>query len=56
MQKWVMMNGQKWRLKFQDSQNPFVFITTPKEGGPGVNLTAATHAVITEKLCVLTDQ
>jgi len=37
------------RLKFQDSRNPSVFITTPKVGGTGLNLTAANHAVITQK-------
>jgi len=35
------------QLKFQDSQNPSVFITTPKVDGTGLNLTAAKHAVIT---------
>jgi len=35
------------QIKFQDSQNPSVFITTPKVGGTGLNLTAANHAVIT---------
>ena len=37
------------QLKFQDSRNPSVFITTPKVGGTGLNLTAATHPVITQK-------
>jgi len=44
------------QLKFQDSRNPSVFITTPKVGGPGLNLTAANHAVITEKFWVLNEQ
>jgi len=35
------------QLKFQDSPNPSVFVTTPKVGGTGLNLTAANHAVIT---------
>jgi len=35
------------QLKFQDSRNPSVFITTPKVGRTGLNLTAADHAVIT---------
>jgi len=44
------------RLKFQDSRNPSVFITTPKVGGTGLNLTAANHAVITQKFWVLNEQ
>jgi len=44
------------QLKFQDSQNPSVFITTPKVGGTGLNLTAANHAVITQKFWVLNEQ
>jgi len=36
-------------LKFHDSRNPSVFITTPNVGGTGLNLTAANHAVITLK-------
>jgi hypothetical protein len=43
-------------LKFEDSSNPSVFVTTPKVGGTGVNLTAANHAVISQKLCVLNEQ
>jgi len=31
------------QLKFQDSRNPSVFITTPKVGGTDLNLTAANH-------------
>jgi len=42
--------------KFQDSQNPSEFITTPKVGETGLNLTAANHAVFTPKLWVLNDQ
>ena len=44
------------QLKFQDSQNPSVFITTPKVGGTGINFTAANHAVITQKFWVLNEQ
>jgi hypothetical protein len=43
------------QLKFQDSPNPSVFVTTPKVGGTGLNLTAANHAVITPKFLVLND-
>jgi hypothetical protein len=44
------------QLKFQDSQNPSVFVTTPKVGGTSLNRTAANHAVITQKLWVLNKQ
>jgi hypothetical protein len=44
------------QLKFQDSPNPSVFVTTPKVGGTGLNLTAANHAVITQKFWVLNEQ
>jgi len=44
------------QLKFQDSRNPTVFITTPKVGGTGPNLTAAHHPVITQKVWVLNEQ
>jgi SNF2 family DNA or RNA helicase len=44
------------QLKFQDSRNPSVIITTPKVGGTGLNLTAANHAVITQKFWVLNEQ
>ena len=44
------------QLKFQDLQNPSVFITTPKVGGTGLNLTAANQAVITQKFWVLNEQ
>jgi len=43
-------------LKFQDSPNPSVFVTTPKVGGTGLDLTAANHAVITQKFWVLNEQ
>jgi hypothetical protein len=41
------------QLKFQDSPNPSVFVTTPKVGGTSRNFTAANHAVITQKFLVL---
>ena len=44
------------QLKFQDSPNPSVFVTTPKVGGTGLNLTAANHAVIDQKFWVLNEQ
>ena len=44
------------QLKFQDSPNPTEFITAPKVGGTGLNLTAANHAVITQKFWVLHEQ
>jgi len=44
------------QLKFQHSPNPSVFVTTPKVGGTGLNLTAANHAVITHKFWVLNEQ
>jgi hypothetical protein len=43
-------------LKCQDSQNPSVFITTPKAGGTGLTLTAANHAVTSQKLGILNKQ
>jgi len=46
----------KMQLKFLDSQNPSVFVTTPKVGGTGWNLTAANHAVITQELWVLNEK
>jgi hypothetical protein len=44
------------QLKIQDSQNPSVFITAPKVGGTGLNLTAANHAAMTQKFWVLNEQ
>jgi len=41
------------QLKFHDSHNPSLFVTTPKVGGTGLNLTSANHAVITQKFWVL---
>jgi hypothetical protein len=46
----------KMQLKFQDSSNPSVFVTSSKVGGAGCNLTAANHAVITQKFQVLNEQ
>jgi len=43
-------------LKLKDSPNPSGFITTPKVGGMGLNLTVATNAVITQKFWVLNEQ
>jgi len=57
--KYVKMGNDEcteMQLKFQDSQNPSVFITTPNVGGTGPNLTAANHAIITQKLWVLNEQ
>jgi len=53
-----MGNDQRteMQLTFQDSQNPSVFVTTPKVGGTGLNLTAANHAVMTQKFWVLNEQ
>ena len=44
------------QLKFQNSRNPSVFISTPKVGVTGLNFTAANHAVITQKFWVLNEQ
>jgi len=44
------------QLKFQDSPNPSRFITTPKVGGTGLNLTAVNHAVMRQKFWVLHEQ
>ena len=44
------------QLKLQDSPNPSLFVTTPNVGGTGLNLTAANHAVITQKFWVLNEQ
>jgi len=44
------------QLKIQDSPNPSVFISTPKLGGTGLNLTSANHAVITPKFWVFNEQ
>jgi hypothetical protein len=44
------------QLKFEDSPNPSVFVTTPKVGGTGLNLTAANDAVITQNFWVLNEQ
>ena len=44
------------QLKFQNSRNPSVFVTTPREGGTGLNLTAANNAVITQQFWVINEQ
>jgi hypothetical protein len=53
-----MGNDQRteMQLKFQDSRNPSVFVTTPKLGKTGLNLTAANNAVITQKFLVSNEQ
>jgi len=44
------------QLMFQDLPSHSVFVTTPKAGGTGLKLTAANHAVITQKWRVLNEQ
>ena len=44
------------QLKFQDSQSPSAFVTTPKVGRTGLNLTVPNHVVITQKFWVLNEQ
>jgi len=46
-----MGNDQRneMQLKFHDLPDPSVFVTTPKVGGTGLNLSAANHAIITKK-------
>jgi len=44
------------QLRFQDSCNLSVFITTPKVGGTSLNRAAANHAVITQKFWELNEQ
>jgi len=53
-----MRNNERaeMQLKLYDSPNPCVFVTTPKVGGTGLNLTAAHYAVITHKFWVLNEQ
>jgi hypothetical protein len=46
----------KMQLKFQDSPNPSVFVTTHNVSGISLNLTAATQAVITQKFRILNEQ
>jgi len=50
LRKWATMSKQK------GSSNSSVFVTTPKVGGTGLNLTAANHEVITQKFWVLNEQ
>jgi len=53
-----MGNDQRtvMQLRFQDSRNPSVFVMTPKVGRTSLNLTAANHAVTTQKFCLLNEQ
>ena len=53
-----MGNNERTEMqhKFRDSPNPSVFVTTPKVGGTGLNLTAAHHAILTQKFWVLNEQ
>ena len=44
------------QLKFQDSRNPFVFITTHKVDGTSLNFIPPNHAVTTQKYWVLNEQ
>jgi len=44
------------QLKYQDQQNPSLFVTTPNMGGTSPNHTAANQAVITQKFWVLNQQ
>lgn len=44
------------QLKSQDSRTPSVFVTTPKVGRTGLNLTAANDAVITQRFWVMNKQ
>jgi SNF2 family DNA or RNA helicase len=44
------------QLKFHDTRNPSVFVTTPNVGGTGLHLTAAHHAVKPRKFWVLNNQ
>jgi len=43
-------------LKFQDSGNPSVFVTTPKVGRAGANLTTAKNVLLTQKFWGLNEQ
>jgi len=47
---------REMQLKFQDSPNSSVFVTTTKVAGTGLNLTAAHHAVITQMFWVFIEQ
>jgi hypothetical protein len=44
------------QLKFHDSPIPSVLATTPKVCGTGLHFTAANHAIITQRFCVLNEQ
>jgi hypothetical protein len=43
-------------LKFHDSPNHSVLVTTPKVGVMGLNFTAGNHVVITQMFWVLNEQ
>ena len=43
-------------LKFQESPNSSIFVTTPEVGRTGLNITALNHAVITQEFWVLNEQ
>jgi hypothetical protein len=45
--------GTETQLKFQDSQDRSVFVTTPNVGTTSLNRTADNHAVIPQKFWVL---
>jgi hypothetical protein len=47
---------KEMQLKFQDSPNPAVFVTAPKVGVIGYNLTAANHPAMTQNFWVLNEQ
>jgi len=47
---------KEMQLKLQDSRNPSGFIAMPNVGGTSQNLTAGTHAVITQKFWALNTQ
>ena len=47
---------KEMQLKFHYLPNPSVFVTTPKVGGTGLNLTAANHVVISQNFWVLNQQ
>jgi len=44
------------QIKLQDSRSLSEFLTTPKVGGTGLNLMAASPAVITQRFWVLNEQ
>jgi len=53
------MGNDEWtemQRKFKDLPNPSVFVTTPRVGGTGLDLTVANHAVMTQKFWDLNEQ